>query len=90
MTKQDFTKEIRIPIWVVTAAIVIAMALLGFMWKQAIVQGQIVEQVRQIRTDLDMHVVVTRSAIQQRVERREFDRLCLQLDRIEEYLRNHK
>ena len=86
MTAQDLTKEIRLPIWMVTALIVIAMALLGFMWKQAVVQGQVIEQVKQLRTDFDTHVLITRSDMRSKADVREMDQVYEALRRIENKL----
>lgn len=83
-------KEIRVPVWLITLICVIGMALIGFLWKQAITQGEIVEQVRQLRTDHDTHVILTRSQINHinntTITRHEFDRMQVQLNRIEDIL----
>ena len=93
MTKEDFNKEVRVPIWVITACMVIAMALLGFMWKQATVQGQMIEQVRQLRIDVDTHIMISRSQyerqgdkIREKADKREIDQIHEALRRIENKL----
>ncbi len=98
MTMTDFTKEIRVPVWLITLICGVLLTLLGAMWRQAeiqarqaAIQSKIIEQVERLRHDVDLMDMRTRSAAaelrESKVDRREFDRLCVQLDRIEEFLK---
>ena len=94
----EMTKEIRVPVWLITLGCAIAIAAIGAIWRvghsvaqQAVIQGKIIEQVERLRWDVDNLDRRTRSAVAEleknKVDRREYDRMCVQLDRIEIYMR---
>ena len=76
-------KEVRIPVWVVTAFIIIGITLSGFMWKQIGTQSQIIEQVQRLRIDLDLHILIIREKLDDKANQREVDRIYDTLRRIE-------
>lgn len=76
-------KEVRIPVWVVTAFIIIGITLSGFMWKQIGTQSQIIEQVERLRIDLDLHILIIREKLDDKANQREVDRIYDTLRRIE-------
>ncbi len=88
--EEKCSKEIRLPIWLVTAAIAIAITLIGFMWRQSTIQGRVIEQIERLRYDVDMLNLRTRSIEKAAVNRFEMDRVYNQLDRIEEYLKRNE
>ncbi len=85
--EEKFNKEIRLPIWLVTTIIAIAIAMIGFMWQQSAIQGRIIEQVERLRYDFDRLDMRTRSIRDASVSRHELDRIYNQLDRIEEHIK---
>ena len=83
-----FGKEVRIPVWVITAFLIVGVALSGFMWKQIGTQSQIIEQVERLRIDLDLHIIIIRDKLDDKANQREVDRIYDTLRRIESKMDN--
>ena len=87
MDNGGFGKEIRVPIWVITAGIIIGITLSGFMWEQARTQSQMSEQIERLRIDLDLHILIIREKLDGKANQREVDQIYDALRRIEDKLK---
>ena len=90
MTKEDFTKTIQVPIWAVTLIVIVAIATLGFAYRGAVLQGQVIEQISSLRREAIADRIATKAAILNlrdiKADRREIDRIYDILERIDKKL----